>query len=181
MSNPLSPLPEPWPEVITERLSRYPQRDGYILKLFRSFANSERFLSKGVANLLDRDSPLPMRRREIIILRVTANLDCEYEWGVHVTAFGAHVSFKPEQIAATKSGAPDAGCWPYEEALLLAVVDDICRDGGPAEERKAAFRETWNVEQQLEILALCGNYHTISFVAKTAELDLEDFAARFPA
>lgn len=181
MSNPLSPRPEPWPEAIAERLSRYPQRDGYILKLFRSFANSERFLARGVANLLDGDSPLPMRQREIVILRVTANLDCEYEWGVHVTAFGAHVGFTEKQIAATKLDPPDARCWPAEEALLLAVVDDICRDGRPAEERKGAFQETWSVEQQLEILALCGNYHTISFVAKTAELDLEDFAARFPA
>ncbi|WP_416896566.1 MAG: carboxymuconolactone decarboxylase family protein [Minwuia sp.] len=180
MSNPLSPLPEPWPPAVAERLARYPQRDGYILKLFRSFANSERFLAKGVANLLDRESPLPMRQREIVILRVTANLGCEYEWGVHVTAFGQHVGFTPEQIAATRSGAADDPCWPAEEALLLAVVDGICRDGHPDEIRKAAFRSAWTVEQQLEILALCGNYHTISFVAKTAELELEDFAARFP-
>ena len=35
-------------------------------------------------------------------------------------------------------------------------------------------------EAQLEVLALVGNYHTISFVAKTAELTPELFAARFP-
>lgn len=53
----------------------------YLLQLFRVFANSPRFLKKGALNLLDKDSPLTLRQREIVILRVCANNDCEYEWG----------------------------------------------------------------------------------------------------
>ena len=182
MQNPLSPIAEPFPPETAEILARYPQRDGYVLKLFRSFANSTRFLRKGVANLLDRESPLPMRQREIVILRVTANLGCEYEWGVHVAAFSGHVGLTPAQIHATTAAGSVADCWEDPaERLLLDVVDDICRAGAPAAERRDGFRANWTVEQQLEILALCGNYHTISFVAKTAELEPEDFAARFPA
>lgn len=30
------------------------------------------------------------------------------------------------------------------------------------------------------VLALCGNYHTVSFVANTAELAGESWGARFP-
>jgi hypothetical protein len=37
------------------------------------------------------------------------------------------------------------------------------------------------VAQQLEIFALCGNYHTISFVANAARLQPEAFAAGVPA
>jgi hypothetical protein len=43
------------------------------------------------------------------------------------------------------------------------------------------FEATWTLEQQLEILALCGNYHTVAFVANTARLPPVAFAARFPA
>ncbi|PJK28074.1 carboxymuconolactone decarboxylase family protein [Minwuia thermotolerans] len=181
MSNPLAPVARPYAPEVADLLSRYPQRDGYVLKLFRSFANSTRFLRKGVANLLDPESPLPMRQREIVILRVTANLRCEYEWGVHVAAFGSHVGFAEAQVRATAGEGGSADCWEdATERLLLDVVDDICREGAPAPARRESFRAAWNAEQQLEILALCGNYHTISFVAKTAELEPEDFAARFP-
>jgi hypothetical protein len=43
------------------------------------------------------------------------------------------------------------------------------------------FQEAWTLEQQLEILALCGAYHTVSFVANTAQLPPEPFGVRFPA
>ena len=72
MAHVLSPIEEPYPPEVAEILNRYPQRDGYVLTLFRVFANSLRFLKKGVVNLLDRESPLPMRLREIVILHHAA-------------------------------------------------------------------------------------------------------------
>jgi len=42
------------------------------------------------------------------------------------------------------------------------------------------FQEMWTLEEQLEILALCGNYHLISFVANTARVENEVTGARFP-
>ena len=73
MTNRLSPVSEPFQPDIAVALAAYPQQDGYILSLFRTFANSLRFLKKGVPNLLDRESPLSLRTREIVILRVTAS------------------------------------------------------------------------------------------------------------
>ena len=73
----LTPISEPFPPDVAAILAGYPQRNGYVLQLFRVFANSLRFLKKGTTNLLDRDSPIPMRQREIVILRVCANNDCE--------------------------------------------------------------------------------------------------------
>lgn len=181
MSHTLKPVAEPYSDEAAAILARYPQRDGYLLQLFRVFANSLRFLKKGTVNLLDRDSPLPMRLRELVILRVCADNDCEYEWGVHVTAFAAHVGLSPAQIAATRLGPADAACWDADERVLLHAVDQLCHSGRMAPDTHAAFQRLWNVEQQLEILALCGNYHTICFVANTAELEPETFAARFPA
>jgi alkylhydroperoxidase family enzyme len=180
MANRLSPLEEPYPEEIASRLAAYPQRDGYILKLFRTFANSSRFLGRAVANLLDKGSPLGLRRREIAILRTTANLDCEYEWGVHVSAFAKSAGLTDEQVAATRLGSPASTCWTTEESLLIRAIDDLCRTGGIGAATYSEAEEIWSLEEQLEIIAICGNYHTISFVANTAQLDAEPFAARFP-
>jgi alkylhydroperoxidase family enzyme len=180
MTQRLQPLEPPYPPEIEAILARYPQRGGYLLTLFRTFANSRRFLEKGVANLLDEASPLSLRQREVVILRVTANLDCEYEWGVHVAAFARQAGLSEQQIAATRGGDASAPCWSPEEQLLLRTVDDICTEGRVSDAILPAFQETWSLEQQLEILALCGAYHTVSFVANTARLAPEPFGARFP-
>jgi len=176
----LRPVDPPYSMAVQGILDNYPQRNGYILKLFRVFANSERFLRKGVADLLDRESPLPLRLREIVILRVTANLSCEYEWGVHVAGFGAAAELTDAQIRATCIGDSSSECWSSEESLLIQVVDEICATGRIEGATHGRFAESWTVEQQLEILALCGNYHTVCFVANTAELDGEGFGAKFP-
>lgn len=176
----LQPIEAPFPAEVEALLAAYPRRDGYLLKLFRVFAGSPRFLRKGVANLLDRDSPLSMRQREIVILRVCANNHCEYEWGVHVSAFAEHVELTHEQVRATRLEGPEAPCWSPTERLLIEVVDQLCRDARIDDASAPRFAAAWTVEQQLEILALCGNYHTISFVANSADLPPEDFAARFP-
>ncbi len=176
----LLPLDPPYPADVEAALARYPKRDGYLLSLFRVFANSPRFLRKGTANLLDRDSPLPMRERELVILRVCARRNCEYEWGVHVGAFADHVGFTAAQVEATRLGTADAACWTAREQTLLQVVDELCRDGTLARDTRNRFQATWPVDAQLEILALAGNYQTISFVANVAALPPEPFAARFP-
>lgn len=180
MSNKLKPIDAPYPDDVAAILANYPQQNGYLLKLFRLFANSKRFLMKGMPNLLDKDSPLSMRQREIIILRITANLNCEYEWGVHVTAFAGHVGLSDEQVAATKNQAAEAECWPEDESVLLATVDDICVHKRILQETYAKLCGHLDKEQQLELLALCGAYHTVSFIANTTELELEPFGARFP-
>jgi alkylhydroperoxidase family enzyme len=181
MTNHLSPLPEPWPADVAALLAAYPASDGYLLALFRTFAQSPRFLKKGVPNLLDRDSPLPLRVREITILRITANRDCEYEWGVHVAIFARAAKLSPEQVAATRDGAVDPALWTAAEANLIAALDQLCTAGRLARTIQAQFETDWSVEQQLEILALAGAYQTISFVANVAQLPPEPFAARFPA
>lgn len=180
MSNRLAPLPEPWPEAIATALAGYPQQDGYLLALFRTFANSERFLKKAVPNLLDKASPLPLRIREIVILRVTANRTCEYEWGVHVGIFAGAAKLTPEQVAATHAPTVDPTLWAPVEARLLAAIDRLCTEAYLDDALQAAFEADWNLEQQLEILALVGTYTTISLVANVARLPGEAFAARFP-
>ena len=180
MTNRLSPVAKPFQPDIAVALAAYPQQDGYILSLFRTFANSLRFLKKGVPNLLDLESPLSLRTREIVIMRVTANKNCEYEWGVHVSVFAASAKFSQAQIEATRSGPVDPDLWSEPEACLLKAIDSLCATGRIKDDAIAQFESDWTKEQQLEIFALCGAYHTISFVANTARLPNEPFGALFP-
>lgn len=149
MTNRLAPLTEPFPEGIAAILDRYPKIDGYTLSLFRTFANSQRFLERCVINLLDDESPLTLRQREIVILRTCANLRCEYEWGVHVTVFADAAGLSDAQVAATVGIAPPAELWGEEDLLLLSVVDDFCGAGVPDSSRREAFQASFDARQQL--------------------------------
>ncbi len=183
MFHDLKPLDAPWPEAVRESLQRYyPDRDGEYLSLFRVFARSPRLLAKlGAAGLLDERSPLPLREREIVILRVTANKGCEYEWGVHVTVFRKAAGFTPEQVAASRTGPADAACWNEREQWLLSAVDQLGASGVMGADTREAFGRLWDAEQQLEILALTGFYTTVSHIANTAALPREAWAASFPS
>ena len=183
MKHILRPIEPPFSPAIAELFRKYPRgRDGYVLKLFRVFANSLRFATtKGASNLLDDESPLSIREREIVILRVTANNNCEYEWGVHVSVFAKAAGLTQEQIASTRLDSSNAACWAEQESVLLECVDQLCERATIDDETYARFQDLWTVEQQLEILALCGNYHLISFVANTSRIDNESTAAVFPS
>jgi alkylhydroperoxidase family enzyme len=180
MPRTLEPVEEPFSAEVAAVLETYPKRDGYVLQLFRVFANSLRFLKKGTVNLLDRSSPVTLRQREIVILRTCANNDCEYEWGVHIAAFAGHVGLDDRQVASTRLGGHADPCWTDEERVLLCAVDELCAGARIEPVTYRAIRHRFSLEQQLEILALCGNYHTVCFVANTARLELESFGARFP-
>ena len=181
MTNSLAPLEEPYPDDIAKILAKYPQQDGYILKIFRVFANSVRFLTKGMPNLLDKASPLPLRLREIVILRVTANKGCQYEWGVHVAIFASHAGLTDKEVADTTRRELQSDGWSDDERTLIAAIDQLCDYGKIEDQYLSGFRSVFSKEQQLEIFALAGAYHTVSFVANNAELEDEPFGAKFPS
>ena len=114
------------------------------------------------------------------LLRVTAKKRCEYEWGVHVTTFASAAGFTSEQIVATVKGGSRSDCWDEREQLLIEGVDQICDTATIDDDTYPAFQATWTVEQQLEILSLCGNYHLVCFVANTSRITNEANAALFP-
>ncbi len=178
----LTPRHEPYPPEIERMLKRYPRGpDGRLLSLFRVFAQSARFLGgKGPANLLDADSPLSLREREIVILRVTARARCNYEWGVHVAAFARKAGLTALQVAASTQPDPSAAGWEPQETLLLRCVDALCDDADLPADLKGPFQDRWSLAQQLEITALCGTYQTISMVANLAELAAEPGAPLLP-
>ena len=181
MTQRLAPRQEPYPEDVAELLKRYPQRGGYLLTLFRTFAHSKRFLEKGVANLLDAESPLSLRQREIVILRVTARYGCEYEWGVHVATFSRLAGLSEAQVAATAIGTAADPAWSPLEGQLVRVVDALVDGATHDAESRAFFDATYDASQQLEILSLVGFYHAISNIAQVAALEPEPGAARFPS
>ena len=150
------------------------------LVLFRMMAGHPRAREKfRGASLLDR-GPLSLREREIVIDRTCALNSCEYEWGVHVTAFGAAAKLSEEQVHATVHGNANAECWSPVEQVLIAAVDALHARTTLDDAEFAALSAHYDDDQVLEIILLCGFYRTVSYLANALALPLEATAARFP-
>lgn len=178
----LSPLEPPYAPDVQKTLSRMVPEGMDPLILFRTVGHNPRVLERfSRASLLDKGS-IPLRVREILILRTCAVCGSEYEWGVHVTIFGAHAKFTETQIASTAGAIASADdCWSDEERDLLALAEALHEHAtlpGDLWERLAG---AWQPDQLMEMVVLCGFYHMVSFVTRAFAIDLEDYGARFPA
>ena len=174
----IAPLDVPYSAPVAAALERIMPAGVPPLALFRTLAVNERvFLRVMAGGLLDRGS-ITLREREIVIDRTCARCGSEYEWGVHVAFFAERVGFSPEQVAATAGGDPAA--FPERERRLLRLADELHDRAQVSDELWAALREHFAEEQLIELVALAGFYHLISFLTNALRIPLESYGARFP-
>ena len=177
----IAPLEPPYePEVETALGRLMGGVDAEPLALFRTVARHgallERFRQTG--STLLSFGRLDAIDRETVIHRVTARCGAEYEWGVHAVAFAAPLGLDEAWLAATVDGGPSD--FEPRQGLLVALVDELHDTATVSDELWARLAATWSEEQLLELLALVGFYHLVSFICNGAGVALEPWAARFP-
>lgn len=171
----LEPLLPPYNSAAAEVLAAMPAD----LALFRTVAHNPRVLARWRGGgLLDKGS-VSLRQREIVILRITARLGAEYEWGVHVAHFAGKAGFTAVELAASVHG--NAANWSAaDEALLIeiadALVDTATVDDGLWGRAAAVFTPA----QLIEVIALAGFYHLVSFTVNATQVAREAGAPGFP-
>ena len=175
----IAALEPPYPAEIAAQFDRI-MRGAPPLMLFRVMAGHARAWVKfRGGSLLDR-GPLSLRDREIVINRTCALNWCEYEWGVHVTAFAEAAHLTTDEIRATVHGGADAPCWAEAERALIAAVDALHDRATLSDVEFKALSAHYDEAKILEIIMLCGFYRTVSYLANALALPLEQNAARFP-
>ena len=177
----VAPLEPPYPEAVQAAFARVMPEGVPPLALFRTLAVNERvFLRVMAGGLLDRGT-ISLREREIVIERTCARCGSEYEWGVHVAFFAERVGLTPEQVAATCGPEAAAEAFPVRERLLLRLVDALHDEAHVSDALWTALREHWSEAQLVELVALAGFYHLISFMTNALRIPPEPYGARFPA
>jgi hypothetical protein len=159
----ISPLSPPYAPEIAEQFDRI-MRGAPPLLLFRVMAGQKRAWEKFRGGG-----------------RTCALNACEYEWGVHVTAFAEAAHLTGEEVRATVHGGADAPCWSGAEKAILVAVEALHRRSTLSEAEFAALRAHYDEAKILEIIQLCGFYRTVSYLCNSLALALEPNAARFPA
>ena len=176
----IRPLELPYSEAVAAALERVMPPGVAPLSLFRTVAVNERvFLRLMAGGLLDRGS-ISLREREIVIDRTCARCGSAYEWGVHMAFFRERVAFTDAEIAGTCASDPASTAFGPREQLLLRLVDALHDTGGVPDGLWTELRDEWTDAQLIELVALAGFYHLVSFLTNALALPPEPFALPFP-
>jgi hypothetical protein len=99
---------------------------------------------------------------------------------VHVAFFAERVGFTTAHAVATCVAEPGADAFPEHERLLIRLVDALHDQARVDDALWAALRVHWTEPQLIELIALAGFYHLISFVTNALRIPPEPYGARFP-
>lgn len=170
----IAPLTAPYPAAAQEPLARMTPPGTEPIALFRMFARhpvmAEAMTGWGRYEL-GRTLSLSRRQREIVIDRTCARCGCEYEWGVHVAYFAERVGFTPEQVTSLTHGSPTDTCWTDEHDRLLIEAADALHDSCDVDDALwARLAAAFDEAQLLDLLALAGWYHAISYLGRATRI-----------
>ena len=179
----IEPLEPPFEESVGTVLERMMPPGVPPIALFRTFAHNPA-MTAGVnawgSYYLTKRSSLTMRTRELVIDRVTARCECEYEWGVHIAFFAEKVGLTDEQVRSLTFGSPADSCWEDPaDRLAIELVDELHDTSTIGDGLWSQLTAEFTTAQLLDMMLLAGWCHAVSYVARATELPLEDFGNRF--
>ena len=115
---------------------------------------------------------LSERQRELLVLRVAAVRQCEYEWRQHVV-LGRSVGLDGAEIARIAKG-PGAGGWSPLEAAMLAAVDELLVEAEIADATWAALAAELDRQQLMDLVFTVGAYDVLAMALKSFRVELDD-------
>jgi 4-carboxymuconolactone decarboxylase len=181
----IAPLEPPYEPEIDAILKKWmpPGAETEPLRLFRTLAVHDELASRmrPIGSGILGHGRVEPREREIVIHRTCARADAEYEWGVHVLAFGKPLGLSDEQIAATVHGSAEDPAWSERDALLIRLADELHDTSTVSDALWADLAAHFSDDQLLELVITAGWYRLLSYVINAAGVEHEPWAARFPA
>ncbi len=169
-------IPPLTPEAMTpeQRQLVAPQtRDGRIPNLYATLVVHTRFYEPRFrfGSYLQRDSHLPPRTRELLILRTAWNARSEYEWAHHA-GFAREAGFTAAEIARVAQGPAAAG-WSEEQGALLRAADELRRETFIADSTWNTLSKYYDTPCLLEIIYTVGGYAMTAMAINSLGIQLE--------
>ena len=117
-------------------------------------------------------STLSPRHRELLVLRVAAVRDSEYEWRQHVASAGDN-GVDPEEVTRVRAGAEAPG-WSELEQALLRSVDELLGDALIADGTWSVLAGALEEQQLMDVVFTVGAYDVLAMALRTFGVPLDD-------
>lgn len=123
-------------------------------------------------------SSLPVREKEILILRTGWLCNSKYEWAQHCL-IGKRVGLSEEEILRIKEG-PEAEGWSSFESTLLRAVDELYIDSFISDLTWEELAKKYNTQQLMDVIFTVGQYYTTAIALNSLGVQLEKGMEDFP-
>ncbi len=154
--------------------------DGTPLNIFGTLGRHPKLLKRFnlLGGFLLNKGVVPARERELVILRVGANAQAEYEFGQH-TLIGLDCGLTEDEIAALTRD-PASHDWSADDLALIALADDLHADDCVTDATWSVLANRWDDDQLVELLVVAGFYRLVSGFLNSTGVQLDDGVPGFP-
>lgn len=151
----------------TQRLAAFGWRRGQALPLFEALAHSQTALddlAEGTHASLNH-SLLPVRLREVLIMRTLARWDARVEWDVHVLLYASFAQLSAEELECL-GGTSRFVPWSVAERLLIDAADALRDTTSLSDALWDAIRFTFSPPECAEILMIATQYVKVALLTR---------------
>ena len=177
----IKPLEESeWDEEARNLIEGLKKAGNPVINIVKTLANYSKLYKRWrvFGNHVLFKSSLPVREKEILILRIGWLCGSEYEWGQHVI-IGKHAGLKDEEIKWITQGADAPGWGPFD-ATLIRAVDELFSNAFISDATWNALSERYNTKQLLDVVFTIGQYNLVSWALNTFGVQREKGLPSFP-
>ena len=142
------------------------------LNIFRTLVQNPRVFKRWVpfGHIL-LNGQLPVRDRELLILRTAHRCGSPYEWGHH-ERIALEEGLAASDIAGVREG-PDFAGWSAFDAALVRAVDELLDDRSISEATWAMLAEKYDARLLIEVPMLVGHYFMLAITLNSLGVEPE--------
>jgi AhpD family alkylhydroperoxidase len=115
---------------------------------------------------------LSPRQRELLVLRVAAVRDCDYEWSQHVL-MGLDAGLSVEEVRRVRQGSGADG-WDVVEAALLAAAEELLVAARIGDATWSVLAEELDERQLMDVVFTVGAYDIVAMAFRSFEVVPDD-------
>jgi len=180
LSEPRIPRVEkPWTEAQREILEPR-ERNGQVLGVWSTCAQAPDLCKAWLVftDYLLRESTLPLRDRELLIMRIGWLNHGAYEWAAH-RGVARRAGITDEELVRITEG-PDAEGWSAWDCALLRTADELHTDGLISDRTWATLAERYDTRQLMEAVFTVGQYNLVAMYLNSLGVQFEEGFEGFP-
>lgn len=175
----ITPITEP-DEDLAEILAGTLVRDGKPLNIFGVLGHHPDLLKRfnRFAGWMLNRGVVPLREKEIVILRIGWNAQSVYEFGQH-TILGRQRGLTDREIWAL-TRPPDDHPWSEADRDLIAMADELADDDCISEATWQRLADRWDADALVEMVVLAGVYRLVSGFLNSTGVQLDEGVPSWP-
>jgi alkylhydroperoxidase family enzyme len=156
------------------------ERNGNVLGVWSTCANAPALCNAWLkfTDYLLQESTLPLRDRELLILRIGYLNQGAYEWAAH-RGLALSVGISEQELRAITIGSTDPR-WSNWDASLLRAVEELHQNALVSDETWEELSKRYTKRQMMETVFTVGQYNMVAMYLNSLGVQFEDDWIGYP-